>query len=116
VTLIVATQDYQSRVAYGILREIMREYDTCAGIFPNGKSSVLQRGICEDQQPRNADKITRIQENLEETQAIMTKNLQLALMRQETLEELLEKSQIISAQARMFTRESEKLNGCCSRT
>jgi hypothetical protein len=43
VALIVATQDYPSRVAFGILREIMREYEACAGLFPNGKSSVIHR-------------------------------------------------------------------------
>jgi synaptobrevin family protein YKT6 len=115
VMLIVATQDYPSRVAFGILREMMNEYETCAGILPNGKSSVIERGIRDYQQPRNADKITRIRENLEETREIMTKNLELALMRQESIEDMLEKSQNISSQARMFMRESKKLNGCCSR-
>jgi synaptobrevin family protein YKT6 len=115
VTIIVATQDYPSRVAFGILREIMNEYDACAGIFLNGKSSVIQRGIREYQQPRNADKITKIMENLQETQTIMTKNLQMALARGETLEQMLAKAEGISDQARMFARQSKKLNRCCSR-
>jgi synaptobrevin family protein YKT6 len=115
VTVIVATADYPSRVAFGILREIMREYDACQGVLPNGQSAVIRGGIREYQQPRNADKITKITENLEETREIMTKNLQLALARGESLEQMILKSQEISNQARLFVRESKKLNGCCSR-
>jgi synaptobrevin family protein YKT6 len=82
VALLVATEDYPSRVVFGILQEIMHEYDAHAGILPNNESSVIRRGIREYQQPGNADKITRIQENLEETRNIMTKNLQLALVQE----------------------------------
>jgi synaptobrevin family protein YKT6 len=114
-TIIVATQDYPSRVAFGILGEIMNEYNACGGVFPNGHSSVIQRGIREYQQPRNADKLTQIMENLEETQMMMTKNLQTALERTETLEQMLANAEGLSDQARLFAKESETLTGCCSR-
>jgi synaptobrevin family protein YKT6 len=115
VAVIVATQDYPSRVAFGILREIMNEYDASGGALPNGQSSVIRRGIREYQEPRNADKITKIIENLQEAQVIMTKNLQMALARGETLEQMLAKAEGISDQAKLFVRESKKLNRCCSR-
>jgi synaptobrevin family protein YKT6 len=115
VTIIVTTQDYPSRVAFGILREMMNEYLASAGVLLNGQSLVIRRGIREYQQPRNADKITKITENLQETQMIMTKNLQMALARGETLEQMLTKAEGISDQARLFARESKKLNRCCSR-
>jgi synaptobrevin family protein YKT6 len=115
VALVVATQDYPSRVAFVILREIMHEFERCGGALPNGQSSVIRHGITQYQQPGNADKLTRIQENLEETREIMVQNLQKAIARGESLDRMLEKAENISAQARAFGRESGKLNTCCSR-
>jgi synaptobrevin family protein YKT6 len=114
VTVVVASEDYPSRPGFTILREIMGEYDQCSGRFPGGKSAVIQRAIHEYQDPRKADKLLQIQTNLDEIRDIMTQNLQSALARGETLAQLAEKSENISAQSKMFAREAEKLNKCCS--
>ena len=111
--IVVATEDYPSRAAFQILRSIMTEYEQCGGNFPNGKSDVIQRGIREYQRPENADKLLKIQDNLQETQKIMTQNLEAAIGRGETLEELAEKSSEISEQAKIFMRHSQELNRCC---
>jgi hypothetical protein len=57
---------------------------------------------------------TMIQENLEETRAIMTKNLEMALARGESLRSMLEKAEDISRQSRIFALESGKVRECCS--
>jgi synaptobrevin family protein YKT6 len=113
-TVLVASEDYHSRVGFTILREIMGEYDQCSGRFPAGKSAVIQRAITEYQNPRNADKLLQIQSNLEEIRNIMTQNLEAALARGESLAELAEKSENISQQSKLFAREAAKLNKCCS--
>jgi synaptobrevin family protein YKT6 len=113
VAIVVATHDYPSRGAFVILREIMHEYETCGRSFPNGQSSVIRRGIAQYQQPGNADKLTAIQENLEETREIMVQNLQKALPREESLEHMLENAENLSAHARAFARQSRNLSSCC---
>ena len=112
-TVLVASQDYPSRAAFSILREIMTEYEQCNGKLPGGKCDAIQRGIRQYQNPSNADKLLKIQENLEETQKIMTQNLEAAIGRGESLEALAEKSQNISEQSKLFAREAKKMNSCC---
>ena len=111
--ILVATEDYPSRAAFQILRSLMTEYEQCGGKFPNGKSDVIQRGIREYQRPENADKLLKIQDNLQETQKIMIQNLETAIGRGKTLEELAEKSSAISDQSKLFAREARKMNRCC---
>jgi synaptobrevin family protein YKT6 len=113
-TVFVCTDDYPSRVAYTILNEIMAEYDQCQGRYPGGKSSVIQRGIREYQDPAKADKLTQIQQNLDEIQNIMVQNLEAAIARGESLSQLADKSQQISEQSKLFAREAEKMNRCCA--
>lgn len=114
VAIVIATEDYPSRVAFSILREMMTEFEQCHGRYTNGKSEVIQRGISEYQKPSNADKLLKIQENLEETKQIMTQNLEIAIGRGMTLDELAAKSENISESSKMFAREAKKMNKCCT--
>lgn len=112
--ILVSTKDYPTRPAFSILREIFKEVKNCGGVLPNGKSSVIQRGIVEYQDPTKADKLAQIQQNLDQTREIMVMSLEKAIARGESLEELAEKSQNISDQSKIFVRESKKLNRCCT--
>lgn len=111
--IIISTKDYPSRAAFNILREIIREYDLCGGNLPNNKCQTIQRGITEYQDPSQADKLMKIQSNLDETERIMNMNIQKALVRRESLEEMAQKSKELSEQSKVFVRESSKLNSCC---
>ena len=113
-SMLIASDDYPSRAAFSIIREIMTEYEQCQGKFPGGKCAAIQRGIREYQKPANADKLLKIQENLEETRQIMTQNLEAAIGRGETLDELASKSQNISEQSKLFARKARDMNRCCS--
>lgn len=114
VAIAVTTEDYPSRVAYSILREIMSEYDQCGGRYPGGKSRVISAGIVKYQDPKNADKLAQIQSNLDEIKEIMVTNLENAIGRGEKLNEMAQKSEELSAQSKMFAREAEKMNKCCA--
>jgi synaptobrevin family protein YKT6 len=113
-TVVITSDDYPTRVSFTICKEVMADYDKCGGHFPGGKCELIRRAIVEYQNPQNADKLLRIQQNLDETRDIMTQNLQAALARGQTLEQLAEKSQDISDQSKMFAREAAKMNRCCS--
>jgi synaptobrevin family protein YKT6 len=114
VTIIITSEDYPSRAAFSIIREIMSEYEQCGGRFPGGKSSVIHKGIKEYQQPANADKLLKIQQNLDEIQKTMIQNLEAAIGRGQSLSQLAEKSEAISNQSKLFAREAHKMNRCCS--
>ncbi|OHT03616.1 SNARE protein [Tritrichomonas foetus] len=112
--VLVGTKDYPSRAAFSILREVMSEYDQCGGNLPDGKCKTIQRGIVEYQNPEKADKMAQIHANLDQTREIMVTNLEKAIGRGESLNELAQKSETISAQSKMFAREASKLNSCCT--
>lgn len=114
IAIIVVDAAYPSRAAFNILRELMTEYDSTNGNFPNGQSKVIHKGITEYQDPNNADKLAKIQANLDETKDIMVQNLEKAIGRGESLNEMLEKSENISAQSKLFADKAEDLNRCCS--
>ena len=114
VAIAVTTEDYPSRIAYSILREIMIEHDQCWGKYPGGKSQVISNGIIKYQDPKNADKLAQIQSNLDEIKEIMVMNLEKAIGRGEKLNEMAQKSEELSQQSKMFAKEAEKMNKCCT--
>lgn len=111
--VIVTDQEYPSRSSFAILRQISTEYQDNGLSFPGGQSATIRKGITEYQQPERADKILQIQKNIEEIQQVMVTNLEMAIARGETLEEMAERSDQLSAASKAFVRQSKKLNGCC---
>jgi len=112
--VIATNKDYPSRAAFSILREISNEYEQSGNSFIGGKSQVMKKAITDYQNPANADKILKIQENLAEAQKIMVMNLEQAIARQESLSELAQKSDRLSETSQLFLRDTKKLNKCCS--
>ena len=111
--VIACDKDYPSRAAFSILREIANEFSTSGNKFPGGKSAVMKKAIVEYQNPANADKIIKIQENLDEIQRIMVMNLEEAIGRGESIEQLAQKTDHLSESSKLFLRDTKKMNGCC---
>lgn len=109
--LVITDSSYPSRSAFSIAQKIIEEMKN-ASISQQMTST--HDGIKRFQDPKNADNLLRIKQNLEETQAIMVENLQKAMIREGTLEELVEKSQNISESTKVFVRNTKKLSKCCS--
>mmetsp|Transcript_21604 Transcript_21604/g.34685 ORF Transcript_21604/g.34685 Transcript_21604/m.34685 type:complete len:211 (+) Transcript_21604:56-688(+) len=63
--------------------------------------------------PNQADKMSAVQQNLEQIQQIMHKNIEDILARGETLDNLLEKSSDIGEVSKMFHKKAKKNNQCC---
>ena len=112
--LIAVDKEYPSRASFSILREVANEYQNQGNKFPGGKSVVMKKAIVEYQNPANADKIIKIQENLDEIQRIMVMNLEEAIGRGESLNQLAQKTDHLSESSKMFLRDTKKMNSCCS--
>lgn len=65
------------------------------------------------QEPEKGDKLFKIEKQLSEVKDIMSDNITLVLQRGETLESLIEKSQDISKQSKLFSKQAKKMNACC---
>ena len=65
------------------------------------------------QNPAEADKVTKIQKDLDETTSILHKTIDSVLERGVKLDNLVEKSNDLSAQSKMFYKQAKKTNSCC---
>lgn len=61
-----------------------------------------------------ADKLTKIQQDLDETKIILHKTIESVLDRGEKLDHLVDKSNDLSLASQMFYKQARKTNSCCS--
>jgi synaptobrevin family protein YKT6 len=65
------------------------------------------------QDPVAADKLTKIQKDLDETKVILHQTIDSVLRRGEKLDTLVEKSADLSLASKMFAKQASKTNSCC---
>jgi synaptobrevin homolog YKT6 len=112
--------EYPARVAFVLLSQLLDEFTTQYGdswqtvttaesmAFPKAEE-YLQKY----QNPAEADKVTKIQRDLDETTSILHKTIDSVLERGVKLDNLVEKSNDLSAQSKMFYKQAKKTNSCC---
>lgn len=74
----------------------------------------VQEAIKEYQDPAKADKITKIRRDLDETTEILHKTIDAVLERGVKLDELVERSNDLSSQSKLFYKQARKTNSCCT--
>ena len=65
------------------------------------------------QDPAQADKLTKIQRDLDDTKVVLHKTIESMLERGEKLEALVDKSSDLSMASQMFYKQARKSNSCC---
>ena len=65
------------------------------------------------QDPAAADKVTKIQKDLEDTTQILHKTIDSVLERGVKLDNLVERSDDLSRQSKLFYKQAKKTNSCC---
>lgn len=65
------------------------------------------------QDPQQADKLTKIQKDLDETKITLHQTIESVLQRGEKLENLVDKSSDLSMASQMFYKQARKNNQCC---
>ncbi|KAF8978442.1 palmitoyltransferase [Entomortierella lignicola] len=116
--VIITDKEYPSRVAFGLLNKILDEFTTK---FPNSavwtpeqcNYSELQQYIVTYQDPKQGDTIMKVQRELDETKIILHKTIESVLERGEKMESLVERSDVLSSQSKMFYKTAKKQNACC---
>jgi synaptobrevin family protein YKT6 len=114
--------EYPARVAFVLLGAMLDEFtqekgdtwqkvttpETTSAPFPK-----IDDYIQKYQDPAAADKVTKIQKDLDETTQILHKTIDSVLERGVKLDNLVERSNDLSAQSKMFYKQAKKTNGCC---
>jgi len=117
---VVTDKEYNLRVAFSLISKIVSDWDKAT--LGKWKEISTDQEYSPDsmnndmrvyQDPNQADKLTRIQKNLDEIKDIMHKNIDDVLKRGETIDTLMEKSQDLSTVSRQFYKKAQKTNQCC---
>ena len=97
----VTDQEYPSRVAFEILRNLFEN--------PSDRNMIH---ILETRQD-GTDAISRVKSTIDETMVIAHENIDKVLARGHDIDELVERSATLSASSKMFYKTAKKHNRCC---
>lgn len=87
--------------------------------WPNGTEqsinfTQLPAYVSRYQDPREADPLTKMQEDLDETKIILKNTIEQVLERGEKLDDLVSQSEELSMQSKAFYKTAKKTNSCCN--
>lgn len=119
--VIISDHEYPQRVSHTLITKVLDEFAqkyppstwptaTEASISFNQINTYLAKY----QNPREADAMTKIQEELDETKIILHNTIEAVLERGEKLDDLVAKSEGLSIQSKAFYKTARKTNSCCN--
>jgi synaptobrevin family protein YKT6 len=121
VAIAVMDKEYPSRSAFCGLGKMCDDYvakhgdgwRTVTADDARGDADLAQ-AIVRYQDPMEADKILKIQRELDETKVVLHKTIDSVLARGEKLDNLVDKSTDLSLASQMFYKQAKKQNQCCT--
>ncbi|XP_076814415.1 synaptobrevin homolog YKT6-like [Clavelina lepadiformis] len=118
--VIIADQDYPRRVAFTILSKACEDFaskvpskDWPYGQQANIQYNGLEPMLLKYQDPKEADAMTRVQVELDETKIVLHGTMESLLQRGEKLDDLVAKSDALSLQSKTFYKQAKKANSWC---
>ncbi|XP_033140261.1 VAMP-like protein YKT61 isoform X3 [Brassica rapa] len=112
---------YPVRSAFSLLDQVLDEYQKIFGEtwrstkeVSNQKWPYLVEALEKFKDPAEADKLLKIQIELDETSIIIHKTIDGLLARGEKLDNLVEKSSDLNKASKMFYKRARKTNSCCT--
>mmetsp|Transcript_211 Transcript_211/g.295 ORF Transcript_211/g.295 Transcript_211/m.295 type:complete len:202 (-) Transcript_211:456-1061(-) len=117
--LVVADEEYPVRVAFSMITDVLNKYmkeETKWQQITTEQESqpeFMKEALEKYQDPKEADKVLKIQQTVDEIKNIMHKNIDDILKRGETLDALMEKSNDLSSTSVAFFKTAKKQNQCC---
>uniref|UniRef100_S4R9P7 YKT6 v-SNARE homolog (S. cerevisiae) n=1 Tax=Petromyzon marinus TaxID=7757 RepID=S4R9P7_PETMA len=119
--VVVADHEYPSRVCFSLLGKVLEEFSmqVKSTDWPGGSpASTIFEGLdaylAKYQNPKEADAMTKVQAELDETKVILHHTMESLLQRGEKLDDLVSKSDHLSLQSKTFYKTARKQNSCCS--
>ncbi|CAG8746737.1 6896_t:CDS:2, partial [Dentiscutata erythropus] len=110
--IIICDSEYPQRVAFSLLSKIIDEFIVKFARNTWQPQTIsypeLKTYLIKYQDPKEADQITKVQEQLDETKQVMNKTIESLLQRGEKLDDLIDRSQEISFQSKAFYKQAKK--------
>lgn len=119
--VLIGDHEYPGRVAHTLLTKVLDDFSVKVSPdqWPNGietqiNFTLLPAFLSKYQDPREADALTKIQGDLDETKIILRNTIEAVLERGEKLDDLVSKSEQLSIQSKAFYKTAKKTNSCCN--
>mmetsp|Transcript_11320 Transcript_11320/g.15411 ORF Transcript_11320/g.15411 Transcript_11320/m.15411 type:complete len:200 (-) Transcript_11320:23-622(-) len=113
-------REYPARSAFYILNKVLEDFEALSKEAWKTVTADAELGnlLCEAavkdyQDPANADKLLKVQRELDETKVVLHKTIDSLLARGEKLDSLVEKSTDLSMASQVFYKQARKQNQCC---
>ncbi|CAG8716014.1 7989_t:CDS:2, partial [Cetraspora pellucida] len=110
--IIICDNEYPQRVAFSLLGRVLDEFLIKFGPNTWKPQTIsypeLKTYLTKYQDPKEADQIIKVQEQLDETKLVMNKTIEGLLQRGEKLDDLIDRSQEISFQSKAFYKQAKK--------
>lgn len=119
--VLIADHEYPGRVAHTLITKVMDDFaaKVSPDQWPTGSDATINFNqlpalLAKYQNPREADALTKIQGDLDETKIILRNTIEAVLERGEKLDDLVVKSEQLSMQSKAFYKTAKKTNSCCN--
>uniref|UniRef100_U5EYV5 Putative snare protein ykt6 synaptobrevin/vamp syperfamily n=1 Tax=Corethrella appendiculata TaxID=1370023 RepID=U5EYV5_9DIPT len=119
--IIIADHEYPQRVAHTLLSKVLDDFTAkvSADQWKTGNEQTINFTqlpvfLQKYQDPREADALTKMQDDLDETKIILRNTIEAVLDRGEKLDDLVLKSEELSIQSKAFYKTAKKTNSCCN--
>uniref|UniRef100_A0A8C5MKR4 YKT6 v-SNARE homolog n=1 Tax=Leptobrachium leishanense TaxID=445787 RepID=A0A8C5MKR4_9ANUR len=107
--VVIADTEYPQRVCFTLLEKVLEEFSTQVDRidWPSGSPATIQYGALDSylskyQNPRDADPMSKVQAELDETKIILHNTMESLLQRGEKLDDLVSKSEVLGTQSKAF--------------
>ncbi|XP_076845061.1 synaptobrevin homolog YKT6-like [Brachyhypopomus gauderio] len=118
--VLIADSEYPQRVCFSLLDKVLDEFsrqvddrEWSTGTPDSIRFPLLDEYLSKYQNPREADAITRLQAEVDETKIILHNTMDSLLQRGEKLDDLVQKSEDLGQTSKTFYKTARKHNSCC---
>jgi synaptobrevin family protein YKT6 len=116
----VTDAEYPTLAAFSVVGKAIDDYVAQQGDNWRNRTAdtteavqILEGALQKYQDPAAADKLTKIQRDLDETKIVLHQTIESVLKRGEKLDSLVDKSHDLSMASQMFYKQARRTNSCC---
>mmetsp|Transcript_10367 Transcript_10367/g.31209 ORF Transcript_10367/g.31209 Transcript_10367/m.31209 type:complete len:200 (-) Transcript_10367:2231-2830(-) len=120
VGIVFVDKDYPVRSAFCVVNKVLEDFTAIhaekwrsATEDSTVANALLEPALEKYQDPNAADKLAKIQSDLDETKVVLHRTIESMLERGEKLDTLVGKSEDLSMASQMFYKQARKTNSCC---
>ncbi|KAL9982606.1 hypothetical protein ACROYT_G004671 [Oculina patagonica] len=118
--VLISDPEYPQRVVFTLLNKVLEDFSQkiSPSVWKTAEPYTVTWPECEEylqkyQNPREADAMTKVQAELDETKIVLHNTIEAVLQRGEKLDDLVEKSEGLTLQSKAFYKTAKKTNSCC---